>query len=145
MLVHNLHGQQIRNCVRCAPVGYLDSSLTALNAGKDVDMSVPVDFTSLKGVEFSASAYDVDSGEVIVSHQPTRMLATASIGKLFLLYATLDMARNGELDLDERLWRRPSERVGESRLGYLLQHDPPRIFVLGIVIGGVGAKFAADR
>ncbi len=107
-------------------------------------MSVPVDFTSLKGVEFSASAFDVDSGEVIVSHQPTRMLATASIGKLFLLYATLDMARNGELDLDERLWRRPSERVGESGLWYLLQQDSLTIFDIGMLIGAVSDNFATN-
>src|SRR5699024_7029771 len=107
-------------------------------------MSLPLDFTSLEGVEFTATAFDVDSGEVILSHQPRRVLATASIGKLFLLYATLDMARNGELDLDERLWRRPSERVDESGLWYLLQQDSLTIFDIGMLIGAMSDNFATN-
>lgn len=107
-------------------------------------MSTPLDFTSVKGVEFSATAFDVDSGEVLFSHQPRRVLATASIGKLFLLYATLDMARTGELDLEERLWRRPSERVGESGLWYLLEQDSLTIFDIGVLIGAMSDNFATN-
>lgn len=107
-------------------------------------MAVPLDLSSLKGVEFTAEAFDVDSGEVILSHQPGRVLATASIGKLFLLYATLDMAREGEIDLDERLWRRPSERVDESGLWYLLQQDSLTIFDIGMLIGAMSDNFATN-
>lgn len=107
-------------------------------------MSQPLDFTALPGVDFTATAFDVDSGESIFSHQPDRVLATASIGKLFLLYATLDMARNGELDLDERLWRRPSERVDESGLWYLLQQDSLTIFDIGMLIGAMSDNFATN-
>ena len=75
-----------------------------------------LDFTALPGVEFSAVAVDIDTGRTLFSHAPDRVLSTASIAKIFLLHAALRMVDRGELSLDERLRRRPSERVDESGL-----------------------------
>ncbi|GAA4394619.1 class A beta-lactamase-related serine hydrolase [Nocardia zapadnayensis] len=103
-----------------------------------------VDFGALPGVEFSALAYDVDTGTTLFSHAPERVLSTASIAKIFLLHATLRMVERGELSLDERLRRRPSERVDESGLWYLLQQDSLSVFDIGMLIGAFSDNFGTN-
>ncbi|WP_349828068.1 serine hydrolase [Brevibacterium litoralis] len=104
----------------------------------------PESFTALDGVEFSAHAYDIDSGAVLFSHQPDLELGTASVPKVFLLYSALAMVRDGELSLDEKLRRRPSERVADSGLWYLLQQDSLSVFDIGMLIGAVSDNFATN-
>ncbi|GAA2014006.1 serine hydrolase [Brevibacterium samyangense] len=101
-------------------------------------------FGSLPGVTFSALAYDVDSGDLVFSHEPDREQATASIGKVFLLYSALKMVRDGELSLDERIRRRPSERVDDSGIWYLLQQDSLSVFDVGMLIGAFSDNFATN-
>src|SRR5699024_9838272 len=72
-----------------------------------------LDFDGLPGVRFSALAYDVDSGDRVFAHNEDDELDTASMGKVFLLHTALQMSQDGTLDLQERLTRRPSERVDE--------------------------------
>ena len=54
------------------------------------------------------------------------------------------MVERGELSLDERLRRRPSERVDESGLWYLLQQDSLSVFDIGMLIGAFSDNFATN-
>lgn len=103
-----------------------------------------LDLSALPGVEFSALAFDIDTGTTLFSHAPERVLSTASIAKIFLLHATLRMVERGELSLDERLRRRPSERVDESGLWYLLQQDTLSVFDVGMLIGAFSDNFGTN-
>lgn len=101
-------------------------------------------FTRLDGVEFSARAIDIDTGEEVFSHEPDRMLSTASIAKIFLLHAALKMKNNGELRLDERLTRNAAERVDESGIWYLLDQPDLTIHDVGMLIGAFSDNFATN-
>ena len=101
-------------------------------------------FTRLDGVEFSARAIDIDTGEEVFSHEPDRVLSTASIAKIFLLHAALKMKNNGELRLDERLTRNAAERVDESGIWYLLDQPDLTIHDVGMLIGAFSDNFATN-
>ncbi|WP_257994637.1 class A beta-lactamase-related serine hydrolase, partial [Brevibacterium paucivorans] len=77
----------------------------------------------------------MDTGEEVFSHEPDRVLSTASIAKIFLLHAALKMKNNGELRLDERLTRNAAERVDESGIWYLLDQPDLTIHDVGMLIG----------
>lgn len=101
-------------------------------------------FTQLDGVEFSARAIDIDTGDEVFSHQPDRVLSTASIAKIFLLHAALRMRESGELRLDERLTRTAAERVHESGLWYLLDQPDLTIHDIGMLIGAFSDNYATN-
>lgn len=101
-------------------------------------------FTRLDGVDFSARAIDIDTGEEIFSHEPNRVLSTASIAKIFLLHAALRMREQGELRLDEKLTRNAAERVDESGIWYLLDQPDLTIHDIGMLIGAFSDNFATN-
>ncbi|SMX81737.1 serine hydrolase [Brevibacterium linens] len=101
-------------------------------------------FDGLPGVRFSALAFDVDSGERVFAHNENDELDTASMGKVFLLHTALQMSVDGTLDLEERLHRRPSERVDESGIWYLMEQDELSIFDVALLIGAFSDNFATN-
>lgn len=103
-----------------------------------------MEFPEIDGVTVAATAFDVDSGDVLFQHQPDRVLRTASIGKLFLLHAVLELADRGELDLEERVARRPSDGVEDSGLWYLLEADALTVYDLCALIGAASDNLATN-
>ncbi|WCE39598.1 class A beta-lactamase-related serine hydrolase [Brevibacterium sp. BDJS002] len=103
-----------------------------------------VDFDRLPGVRFSALAFDVDSGERVFAHHENDELDTASMGKVFLLHTALQMHVNGNLNLQERLSRRPSERVDESGIWYLMEQDDLSIYDVAVLVGAFSDNFATN-
>ena len=103
-----------------------------------------IGFDSLPGVRFSALAFDVDSGERVFAHHAEDELDTASMGKVFLLHTALQMSVDGTLDLAERLSRRPSERVDESGIWYLMEQNDLSIYDVAVLIGAFSDNFATN-
>lgn len=103
-----------------------------------------VDFDRLPGVRFSALAFDIDSGERVFAHNENDELNTASMGKVFLLHTALQMHVNGNLNLQERLSRRPSERVDESGIWYLMEQDDLSIYDVAVLVGAFSDNFATN-
>lgn len=108
------------------------------------DLDLDLDFDRLPGVRFSALAFDVDSGERVFAHHENDELDTASMGKVFLLHTALQMYKDGTLDLQERLTRRPSERVDESGIWYLMDQNDLSIFDVALLIGAFSDNFATN-
>lgn len=102
------------------------------------------DFGRLPGVSFSALAYDVDTGKKLFEHDPDAELDTASMGKVFLLHTALQMHVDGTLDLEERLERRPSERVDESGIWYLMEQNDLSIYDVAVLVGAFSDNFATN-
>ncbi|GAA1931127.1 serine hydrolase [Brevibacterium antiquum] len=103
-----------------------------------------VDFDRLPGVRFSALAFDFDSGERVFAHNENDELDTASMGKVFLLHTALQMHVNGNLNLSERLSRRPSERVDESGIWYLMEQDELSVYDVAVLVGAFSDNFATN-
>ncbi|WP_226831147.1 serine hydrolase [Brevibacterium sp. FME17] len=110
---------------------------------EDVNMG-DVDFDRLPGVRFSALAFDIDSGERVFAHNENDELDTASMGKVFLLHTVLQMHVNGSLNLSERLSRRPSERVDESGIWYLMEQDDLSVYDVAVLVGAFSDNFATN-
>lgn len=103
-----------------------------------------VDFGRLPGVRFSALAFDVDTGERVFAHHESDELDTASMGKVFLLHTTLQLMVEGRIDLGEHLQRRPSERVDESGIWYLMEQESLSIYDVAVLIGAFSDNFATN-
>ncbi|GAA0035454.1 serine hydrolase [Brevibacterium metallidurans] len=113
--------------------------------GQSSETSVgEVDFGRLPGVRFSALAFDVDTDERVFAHHADDELDTASMGKVFLLHTTLQMMVDGRLDLGEQLQRRPSERVDESGIWYLMEQESLSIYDIAVLIGAFSDNFATN-
>lgn len=103
-----------------------------------------VSFPSSFGMRWSAKAYDVDSGEVLVEHNPDLVLSTASIGKLFLLHTLLADVDAGRYSLDDTVTRRPSEAMRESGLWHLMQVNTLPLYDVGVLIGATSDNAATN-
>ena len=103
-----------------------------------------VDFGRLPGVRFSALDFDVDTGERVFAHHESDELDTASMGKVFLLHTTLQLMVEGRIDLGEHLQRRPSERVDESGIWYLMEQESLSIYDVAVLIGAFSDNFATN-
>lgn len=101
-------------------------------------------FEQLPGVRFSALAFDIDSGERVFAHQENEELDTASMGKVFLLHTALQMYVDGTLDLHEPLRRRPSERVDESGIWFLMEADELSVYDVAVLIGAFSDNYATN-
>ncbi|WP_313451299.1 serine hydrolase [Brevibacterium casei] len=124
-----------------APIERSTSETAVLS---DRSTSEPIDFTRLAGVRFSALAFDVDTGERVFEHNADDELDTASMGKVFLLHTTLQMMVDGTLDLGEQLQRRPSERVDESGIWYLMEQDSLSVYDVAVLVGAFSDNFATN-
>lgn len=103
-----------------------------------------LDDERLKDVSWSVSVLDVESGGVLLEHEPERVQRTASIGKLFLLVEVARQAAAGQLDLDEQVERRPDEFVADSGVWYRLRADALSIHDACALIGAVSDNLATN-
>lgn len=107
-----------------------------------------VDFAAVErghpGLRFSTLAVDVDSGMTVFSHEPARVLDTASVGKVFLLHTLLSEVDAGTRSLEERVTRRPVEWMDNSGLWYLLQADTLSLYDVAALIGAVSDNAATN-
>lgn len=90
----------------------------------------------LPGVDWSVSIVDLGSGEVLASHEPGRLLSTASVGKVFVLIELAERLRAGSLELSAVLDRRSVIPVADSGLW---QHLASDLLPVGDVARLVGA------
>jgi Beta-lactamase class A len=96
------------------------------------------------GIEWSARVVDVSTGQVLWEHDPTRVLKTASIGKLFLLIEVARRCEAGELDLGERVARTDVDRIADSGLWHLLAEPSLTIDDACVLIGAVSDNLATN-
>lgn len=97
---------------------------------------MPLNLDLLPGVDWSVSVVDLGSGEVLASHDPDRLLSTASVGKVFALIELAERLRDGTLAVEQPLDRRVVEPVADSGLWQHLSLD---VLPLGDVAQLVGA------
>ncbi|MFC7487486.1 serine hydrolase [Knoellia sp. CPCC 206453] len=90
----------------------------------------------LPGVDWSIAIVDLGSGEVLASHDPDRLLSTASVGKVFALIELAERLRDGRLTADQPSDRRVVAPVADSGLW---QHLATDVLPLGDVAQLVGA------
>lgn len=95
-------------------------------------------------VRWSAHAVDVTTGRILFSHHPDRVLDTASVGKIFLLLATAEMANRGELDFTEPLRLLPLDAFDDSGLWHTMLSSSLPIYDLGVLIGAVSDNQATN-
>ncbi|QTX05916.1 serine hydrolase [Agromyces archimandritae] len=103
-----------------------------------------MEFPEHDGLVWSATAFDLDDGEVLFAHETGRVLKTASIGKVFLLHTVLEEELAGRLSLDEPVTRRPSDWMDDSGLWYLMQASTLSIYDLCALIGAVSDNHATN-
>ncbi len=88
------------------------------------------------GGDWSVAVVDLTSGERLASHEPDRLLSTASVGKVFVLVELAERLRDGRLAPDQPLDRRAVPPVADSGLW---QHLATDVLPLGDVAALVGA------
>ncbi|MFC7489820.1 MULTISPECIES: serine hydrolase [unclassified Knoellia] len=96
---------------------------------------MPLSLELLPGVDWSIAIVDLGSGEVLASHDPDRLLSTASVGKVFVLVELAERLRDGRLSPDHPLDRRAVPPVADSGLW---QHLTTDLLPLGDVAQLVG-------
>src|SRR5688500_11044511 len=98
----------------------------------------------LPGIDWSVSVVDLGSGEVLASHEPDRLLSTASVGKVFVLVELADWLRSGELAADEPLDRRAVPPVADSGLWQHLSTDVLPLVDVARLVGAVSDNLATN-
>lgn len=101
-------------------------------------------FEGPSDIQWSALAYDVDSGERLFEHDSEQSLNTASIGKIFLLHTLLQEVDNGTRKLEDRVTRQPAEWMDNSGIWYLLQADELSLYDVAAFIGAVSDNAATN-
>ncbi|WP_309102576.1 serine hydrolase [Microbacterium sp.] len=99
---------------------------------------------SALGTRWSILVTDVDSGRVLLRHDPDAVMNTASVGKIFLLHRLLTEVDAGTRSLEERVARRPVEWMDDSGLWYLLQASELSLYDIAALIGAVSDNAATN-
>lgn len=105
---------------------------------------MPLMLTTLNATEWSVLVTDIDTGEVLLSQTPDRVLDTASMGKVFLLHRLLSEVDAGTRSLEELVTRRPVESMDESGLWYLLQQSTLSLYDVAALIGAFSDNAATN-
>ena len=98
----------------------------------------------LPGVDWSVSVVDLGSGEVLASHEPDRLLSTASVGKVFVLVELAERLRSGALATDQPLDRRAVAPVADSGLWQHLTTDVLPLVDVARLVGAVSDNLATN-
>lgn len=106
--------------------------------------AIEVDLPTQNGTVWSVLVQDVDTGEVLLRHDPDTVQDTASVGKIFLLHRLLAEVDAGTRSLEERVTRRPVEAIEDSGLWYLLQADELSLYDVAALIGAVSDNAATN-
>lgn len=101
-------------------------------------------FTEENGTQWSVLVTDVDTGEVLLSQTPDRVLDTASVGKIFLLHKLLTEVDAGTRSLEEMVTRRPVEHMDESGIWHLLQTSTLPLYDIAAFIGAFSDNAATN-
>ena len=95
-------------------------------------------------MRWSVAVGDAESGDVITACAPGEMLATASVGKVFLLLELAHRIRRHELDPLTRLDRRRVEPVADSGIWQHLATDELPIADLAVLVASVSDNLATN-
>ena len=105
---------------------------------------MPLTLELLPGVDWSVSVVDLGSGEVLASHEPDRLLSTASVGKVFVLVELAERLRAGALAPDQPLDRRSVTPVADSGLWQHLSSDVLPLDDVARLVGTVSDNWATN-
>lgn len=105
---------------------------------------MPLSPELLPEVDWSVSVVDLGSGEVLASHDPDRLLSTASIGKVFALIELAERLSSGTLTLDQPLDRRAVTPVADSGLWQHLSTDVLPLADVAQLVGAVSDNWATN-
>lgn len=100
--------------------------------------------SGMRGVRWSAAVADAESGSVIAAFSPDERLATASVGKVFLLLELAHRIRRRELDPLTRLDRRDIDLVHDSGLWQHLASDELPVADLAVLVASVSDNLATN-
>ena len=106
--------------------------------------AIDVELPDENGTVWSVLVQDIDSGEVLLRHDPETVQDTASVGKIFLLHRLLAEVDAGTRTLEERVTRRPVEAIEDSGLWYLLQASELSLYDVAALIGAVSDNAATN-
>lgn len=118
------------------------SGSTVLSGWLPADVSLNLEL--LPEVDWSLAIVDLGSGEVLASHEPDRLLSTASVGKVFALIELAEHLRDGSLDIDQPLDRRDAHPVADSGLWQHLSSDALPLGDVASLVGAVSDNLAAN-
>ncbi len=99
---------------------------------------------NVPGVTWSAHAFDIDSGEVLFSHNAGRVLDLASVGKVFLLSAVAEHSVSDDLDLLEEVTVHPEDRFDNSGIWQALHQRTLPLYDICVLIGAVSDNQATN-
>lgn len=95
-------------------------------------------------LRWSIDVRDAGTGEALASIDADTQLATASVGKLFLLAEASRRFDEGTLDPDTVVRPRPGEVIADSGLLHLLRGQEQRLGDLCVLIGAVSDNSATN-
>ncbi len=98
----------------------------------------------MSGVSWSISLRDADSGAVIQQESADRVLRTASIGKVLLLFRIAELLERGSLGPDELVTRLPEDVVADSGIWQYLSADAMTVQDLCELIGMASDNLATN-
>ncbi|MEO7268585.1 MAG: serine hydrolase [Knoellia sp.] len=98
----------------------------------------------LPEVDWSIRIVDLGSGEVLASHEPDRLLSTASVGKVFALIELAERLRDGRLTIDQPLDRRAVAPVADSGLWQHLSTEVLPLTDVAHLVGAVSDNLATN-
>ncbi|EAQ00219.1 beta-lactamase related protein [Janibacter sp. HTCC2649] len=105
---------------------------------------VSLNLELLPEVDWSIRIVDLGSGEVLASHDPDRLLSTASVGKVFALIELAERLRDGRLAADQLLDRRSVAPVADSGLWQHLSTDVLPLTDVARLVGAVSDNLATN-
>lgn len=98
----------------------------------------------LPGVDWSMAIIDLGSGEVLASHEPDRLLSSASVGKVFALLELAERLRGGGVTASQPLDRRSVTPVADSGLWQHLSSDVLPLADVAQLVGAVSDNWATN-
>lgn len=83
-------------------------------------------------------------GTSVASHEPARVLDTASIGKIFVLWAVAEALATGEVDPRARVTPHPADAVADSGLWQHMPQQEMTIESLCVLVAAVSDNLATN-
>ena len=99
---------------------------------------------ALAGTSWSVVVREAASGQELFTHEPDRLLRTASVAKLFLLLEVAERLEAGTLGPDHPVRRDPVEPVADSGLWQHLAVDTLPVVDAAVLVGAVSDNLATN-
>jgi beta-lactamase class A len=100
--------------------------------------------TQALGAEWSVSLRRDGEPTAFAEHQPSRLLRTASVAKVFVLLELAERLAAGTIDPDRLIDRRDALRVHDSGLWHALRADRLPVADLAVLVGTVSDNWATN-